>query len=86
MIRFYINFLVIFFILFSFSYSNEIINSDKISKDKIQALYYYQKSADYINHGQSRLAVENLELSIKFDPSYAISYLILGDIYAEDPK
>ena len=85
MIRFYINFLVIFFILFSFSYSNEIINSDKISKDKIQALYYYQKSADYINHGQSRLAVENLELSIKFDPSYAISYLILGDIYAEDP-
>ena len=84
MLRYFVTFIFIFFIFSSFCYCNEISDS-KIVTDKAKAVYYYQKSANYINNGYSRLAVENLEMSIKFDPSYAISYMILGDLYAGDP-
>ena len=79
MLKYFIAFVFIFCISFSFAYSATPVNN------KTKAIYYYQKSADYINNSQPRLAIENLEMSIKLDPSYSMSYMVLGDLYADDP-
>ena len=79
MFRYYFILFFSLVLFFSFAYSAEV------KTDKTKAIYYYQKSAEYINNGQSRLAVETLKLSIELDPSYPMAYMILGDLYAGDP-